>query len=93
MATQNNNYGSWIIDYIDPNIRFEKQGEPIQIGDPFLIRHSPTSHYLASDTVKYKNDFGTEFEVMVNSFATKNKSQNLALEKDGKLTADIPSKF
>ena len=63
------------------------------IGDPILLRHSPTSHYLASDLVKYRNDFGTEFEVCVNSFATKNKSQNLELEKDGKATSDVPSKF
>ena len=74
MATQCNNYGIWIIDHIDPNFRFEKQGEPVRVGDPILIRHGPTSHYLASDSVKYKNDFGTEFEVMVNSFSTKNKS-------------------
>ena len=93
MATACNNYGTWIIDHIDPNFRFEKQGEPVRIGDPILIRHGPTSHYLAADTVKYKNDFGTEFEVSVNSFATKNKSQNLALEKEGKLTSDVPSKF
>ena len=82
-----------MIDYIDPNFRFEKQGEPVQVGDPILIRHCSTSHYLAADLVKIKNDFGTEFEVCVKSFATKNKSQNLALEKNGKLTADIPSKF
>jgi len=43
--------------------------------------------------VKIKNDFGSEFEVSVNSFATKNRSQNLALEKEGKITSDIPSKF
>lgn len=58
-----------------------------------MIRHCQTSHYLASDLVKYKNDFGQEYEVSVNSFATKNRSQNLALEKEGKLTGDIPSKF
>ena len=46
----------------------------MQIGDPILIRHSPTSHYLAADTVKYRNDFGTEFEVCVNSFAKLNKT-------------------
>ena len=63
------------------------------IGEPILIRHSATSHYLASDLVKIKNDFGTEYEVSVHSKKKKNKSQNLALEKGGRLTADIPSKF
>lgn len=70
-----NNYsGTWIIDSLDPNFRFERQGEPVMVGEPILIRHSATSHYLASDLVKIKNDFGTEYEVSVHSFASKNKS-------------------
>jgi len=48
---------------------------------------------LAADNNRIKNDFGTEFEVCVNSFCTKNRSQNLALEKDGKITGDLPTKF
>lgn len=84
---------TWIIDSLDPNFRFERQGEPVVASDPVLIRHCQTSHYLASDLVKYKNDFGQEYEVSVHSFATKNKSQNLALEKEGRLTVDVPSKF
>jgi len=31
--------------------------------------------------------------VCVKSFASKNRSQNLALEKDGKITGDLPTKF
>ena len=58
-----------------------------------MIRHCQTSHYLAADLNKIKNDFGTEYEVCVHSFATKNRSQNLALEKDGKITGDLPTKF
>lgn len=83
----------WIVDHLDPNFRFERQGEPIPANAPVLIRHAATNHYLASDLNKIKNDFGTEFEVCVNSFATKNRSQNLALEKDGKMTGDLPTKF
>lgn len=48
---------------------------------------------MAADLNKIKNDYGNEFEVCVNSFATKNRSQNLALEKDGKITGDLPTKF
>ena len=84
---------SWVIDYLDPNYRFDKQGSPVEVNDPILIRHISTNHYLASDLNKIKNDFGTEYEVCVNSFASKNRSQNLALEKDGKITGDIPTKF
>lgn len=84
---------TWIIDHIDPNYRFEKQGSPVEASDPVLIRHLATNHYLASDLNKIKNEFGTEFEVFVHSFASKNRSQNLALEKDGKITGDLPTKF
>jgi hypothetical protein len=66
--------GTWVIDYLDPNFRFEKQGEPVEANAPILIRHCSTSHYLAADMNKIKNDFGTEYEVCVNSFATKNRS-------------------
>lgn len=83
----------WIIDHLDPNFRFEKQGEPILASDPVLIRHAHTNHYLAADLNRIKNDYGVEFEVCVNSFASKNRSQNLALEKDGKITGDLPTKF
>ena len=70
-ATYNN---SWVIDHIDPNFRFEKQGTPVEVNDPILIRHLATNHYLASDLNKIKNDFGTEYEVFVHSFASKNRS-------------------
>lgn len=84
----------WIIDHLDPNQRFEMQGKPVKSGDPILIRHASTSFYISSDPAhKFKTDFGLEFEVCVNNNSTKNRSQNLALEKDGKITGDIPSKF
>ena len=41
--------GTWVIDHLDPNFRFEKQGEPVEANTPILIRHCSTSHYLASD--------------------------------------------
>ena len=73
----------WIIDSQNPNDRFERQGEPVRAGDPILFRHSQTQHYLACDLKTYKNDFGTEFEVCAHSFASPNKTQNLALERNG----------
>lgn len=42
---------------------------------------------------KYRNDFGTENEVYCYNHSTKNKSQNLALEYEGRLTSDVPTKF
>lgn len=59
-----------------------------------MIRHVQTCVYLGTDkNQKYKNDFGTENEVHCYNHSTLNKSQNLALEKDGKLTVDVPTKF
>ena len=71
----------WIIDSLNPNDRFERQGEPVKSGECVLFRHCQTIQYLASDNKSYKNDFGTEFEVSAHSFHTINKTQNLHLEK------------
>jgi Ca2+-binding EF-hand superfamily protein len=65
----------------------------VEVNDPILIRHLGTNHYLASDFNKIKNEFGVENEVFVHSFASKNRSQNLALEKEGKITGDLATKF
>lgn len=56
--------GVWVIDSVEPNTRFECQGEIVKAGEPVLIRHVPTCVYLAScDKLKTKNDFGAENEV------------------------------
>ena len=78
---------------MDPNIRLEMQGQPVKASDPILIKHCQTTHFLASDSNVYKTTFGNEFEVMTNSFCLLNKTQNLALEKKGNITVDVPTKF
>lgn len=83
----------WEIDAVDPNIRLEMYGEPVKATDPILIRNVQTNAYLASDLNAYKTDFGTEYEAMVNNFCLLNKTQNLALEKTGNITVDVPTKF
>lgn len=85
--------GVWVIDTLDPNFRMERQGEPVRTQEPILIRHCSTSHYLASDNCRYANDFGGEKEVMCHSFAIQNRTQNLAMESNGNITADVPTKF
>ena len=47
----------------------------------------------ADNAVKYKNEFGTEFEVHCHNHATNYKTQNLEMEYQGRLTVDVPSKF
>jgi len=83
----------WTIEHLDPNQRYPMKSQVVPVNEPVIIEHCGTSHYLASDLVEYRNDFGIEYEVCVHSFATLNKSQSLALEKAGKLNRDLPTKF
>jgi hypothetical protein len=83
----------WTVEVLDPNKRYPMKSQPVPAGEPAILEHSGTCHYLASDIVEYRNDFGIEYEVSVHSFATLNKSQSLALEKAGKLNSDLPTKF
>ena len=93
-ATKPDANGVWVIDHVDPTIRFEMQGEPVKAGDPVLLRHVTTCVYLAADnSYKIKNDFGSENEVHCKNHSSFNKSQNLALEQDGRLTVDVSTKF
>lgn len=73
---------------MNPNYRNSSLGEPVPANDGVLIEHCATSQYLASDKIDYRNDFGMEYEVCVNSYSTNNKSQALNLEKVGKLTVE-----
>ena len=52
-----------------------------------------TNHYLSSDINRIQNDFGTEYEVAVHNYSSKNLSQNLEMEKSGRITGDVPTKF
>ena len=64
----------WKLVHIDPNRRIGTVGESVMANEQVLIEHCGTSHYLASDTLEYRNDFGTEYEVCVHSYSTNNKS-------------------
>ena len=83
----------WTIEHLDPNKRYAIKSQVVEANQPVIIEHCGTSHFLASDMIEYRNDFGIEYEVCVHSYATLNKSQSLALEKTGKLTRDLPTKF
>jgi len=48
-AARTNADGLWVIDHVDPVIRFETQGEVVKAGDPILIRHVTTSVFLGAD--------------------------------------------
>ena len=73
MAAKNIYNCVWKILHPDPNMRTPSLGHPVEANLPVLIEHCATSHYLASDKILYRNDFGTEYEVCVHSYATNNK--------------------
>ena len=83
----------WEIEHVDPKVRFEMYGEQVPANEPILIKHSNTNHFLASDTVPYKNQYEGEFEVNVKSYAQNKKTQNLEMEKTGKITTDVPTRY
>jgi hypothetical protein len=104
MTTSKNIDSVWVVEHIDPNKRLLFDGEPVEAFSEIIIKHIPTNHFLASDKIDYRyicsqclicdrNDFGSEYEVCVKSYATLNKSQNLSLEKGGKITREQPTKI
>jgi len=40
MHTQESYNMVWIIDSVDPNDRFERQGEEVKAGETILLRHA-----------------------------------------------------
>jgi hypothetical protein len=83
----------WTVEAVDPNYRFEQQGQPVRCNEPILLKNAATNHFAGSDSTLIKNTFGKEFEAFVHCVAGSNKSQNLELEQKGKITGDLPSKF
>lgn len=64
----------WIIEFVDPNNRFEAEGAIVTANAPTIIKHAASNQYLGSDTNAIKTDYGREYEVMAHTFCTQNKS-------------------
>lgn len=73
----------WVVEKVNAKERFDSVGKPIDSRENILLKHLPTSQWLAGETVKYVNDFGVEYEVFGKSYLTTNKTQNLFAEKEG----------
>ena len=61
MTAQQNSNSIWVIEHINPKYRFDSLGEDVKVNEEILIKHNPTSQWLASDKVNYVNEFGAEF--------------------------------
>ena len=44
----------WEFEAINPKIKFASVGQPVLSGQPLLIKHSYTSHHLATDEYFFK---------------------------------------
>lgn len=73
----------WMVEKVNAKQRFDSVGKGVAQGQAILLRHVSTGQWLASDLVKYINDFGSEFQVFSKSYLSANKTQNLFAEKQG----------
>jgi hypothetical protein len=71
-----NSNSVWVVETVGAKERFDSVGKEVE-GEGVLLRHLPTGQWLASEQVKYVNEFGVEFEVFSKSYLVNNKTQNL----------------
>jgi len=65
----------WEVQYLDPQYKMEMEGQAVPTNAPVALVHCATFQHLASDAVKYRNDFGTEYEAFCKSFNEIQKGQ------------------
>ena len=65
----------WEVQYLDPQFKMEMEGQPVPTNAPVALIHCGTHQHLASDVVKYRNDFGTEYETFCKTFSDVMKGQ------------------
>ena len=65
----------WEVQYLDPQFKMEMEGQAVPTNAPIALVHCGTHQHLASDVIKYKNDFGTEYEMFCKTFSDIEKSQ------------------
>jgi hypothetical protein len=58
-VTANFNSNSiWVIETVNAKERFDSVGKPVLTNSTILLKHLTTAQWLASENVKYVNDFG-----------------------------------
>jgi len=65
----------WEVQYLDPQFKMEMEGQAVPTNAPIALVHCGTHQHLASDVIKYKNDFGTEYEMFCKTFSDVEKGQ------------------
>lgn len=46
----------WVVEYVDPNDRFEANGSRVPANAPILLKHCASNQYLGSDTKVIKTE-------------------------------------
>jgi len=75
MQRQSNWAAVWEVQYLDPQFKMEMEGQAVPTNAPVALLHCGTHQHLASDVIKYRNDYGTEYEVFGKSFTEVVKGQ------------------
>lgn len=78
-----NSNSIWVVEKVNAKERFDSVGHEVGKNETVLLKHLATGQWLASDAVKYVNQFGVEYEVFAKSYLVNNKTQNLFSEKEG----------
>lgn len=76
----------WEVQYLDPQFKMEMEGQPVPTNAPVALVHCSTHAHLASDVIKYRNDFGTEYEMFCKTFIDIQKKQ--MGQREGKMLGD-----
>eukprot|EP00727_Mastigamoeba_balamuthi_P010599 m51a1_g6161 hypothetical protein (274) ;mRNA; r:333277-334302 len=58
---------AWVFKYYDPQLRFEKEGQPVEISDKVVIAHNMTNECLWAAEVPVPSNNGLEYEVCCNT--------------------------
>jgi hypothetical protein len=75
MSTKSDWSTVWEVQYLDPQFKMEMEGQPVPTNAPVSLMHCATHSHMASDVIKYRNDFGTEYEMFCKSFIDVQKGQ------------------
>lgn len=47
------NASLWEFEHFDARVRFDTLGEPVNVGEPLLVKHTGTSQWLAVDEFQF----------------------------------------
>lgn len=92
MNEEQSYYNCWTIEYPASEDRYCMEGKPVNIKEPFILKHCATGSLLGCDKEQMVSDAGCEFEMCCNNYITSNKYQQIEAEKDGRFKVDTKTR-